>query len=312
MSSRVAFDGGSAVKSSFDPRREVEISTGNCDGLPAPAGAPAAWRKSAAARIQASPEKILRSFNTWAFKREQPSDPQLMLRFIADAIAAQEPIRFVLYWGKGPRCDVGAPEIQCLDFLGAMRSRVQAVYAPGAALTLILTDTHAELNGYSKPDIHRYFAAMKAAAGQRGIDTCWLGSLVKTAGHLATVVPLEEAVPSETLSLLLASAQKWYHGSGTAQDGALAYLRMNLIEQRVVERAFPRSIFVSFNGSDLRSLFPRRLPIFYMYSLRRGVGVKPWFLPNGTASADPAAGLASDSAPALAADRAGQRLPDAN
>jgi hypothetical protein len=24
-------------------------------------------------------EKVLQSFNTWAFKREQPSDPQLML-----------------------------------------------------------------------------------------------------------------------------------------------------------------------------------------------------------------------------------------
>ena len=61
---------------------------------------------------------------------------------------------------------------------------------------------------------------------------------------------------------------------------------MNLIEQRVVERAFPGSIFVTFNGSDLRSLFPTQLPIFYMYSLRRGVAVKPWFLPAEPAKCD--------------------------
>ncbi len=287
MSSGVAFGASRMARLSFVQEDALEGSTENCEHLSASAAAGTARKAAAGTRVSA--EKVLRSFNTWAFKREQPSDPQLMSRFIADAIAAQEPIRFVLYWGKGPRCAVAAPEIQCLDFLSAMRSRVQAVYAPGAALTLILTDTHAELNGHSEQDIHRYFAEVTAAAGQRGIETCWLGSLVKTAGQLATVAPLEETVSSEMLSLLLASAAKWYHGSGTVQDGALAYLRMNLIEQRVVERAFPDSIFVTFNGSDLRGLFPRQLPIFYMYSLRRGFGVKPWFLPSDPASADAAA-----------------------
>ena len=51
-----------------------------------------------------------------------------------------------------------------------------------------------------------------------------------------------------------------------------------MIERRAVELTFPRSIFVTFNGSEFRGLFPQRLPIFYMYSLRRGVSVKPWFL----------------------------------
>jgi hypothetical protein len=51
------------------------------------------------------------------------------------------------------------------------------------------------------------------------------------------------------------------------------------VEKRAVEIAFPHSIFITFNGSRLRALFPKHLPIFYMYSLRRGVSVKPWFLP---------------------------------
>jgi hypothetical protein len=53
---------------------------------------------------------------------------------------------------------------------------------------------------------------------------------------------------------------------------------MNMTEKRAVEHAFPRSIFVTFNGSEFRRLFPERLPIFYMYSLRRGISVKPWFV----------------------------------
>jgi hypothetical protein len=61
---------------------------------------------------------------------------------------------------------------------------------------------------------------------------------------------------------------------------------MNMIERRAVELAFPRSIFVTFNGSEFRGLFPQRLPIFYMYSLRRGVSVKPWFLSTDAVSQD--------------------------
>jgi len=53
---------------------------------------------------------------------------------------------------------------------------------------------------------------------------------------------------------------------------------MNMLEKRAVERAFPCAVFITFNGREYRSLFPERLPIFYMYSLQRGVSVKPWFL----------------------------------
>ena len=37
---------------------------------------------------------------------------------------------------------------------------------------------------------------------------------------------------------------------------------------------------MTFNGSDVRDLFPSNMPIFYMYSLKRGTAEKPWFLPR--------------------------------
>jgi L-tyrosine isonitrile synthase len=230
--------------------------------------------------IGAISDKILRSFNTWAFKREQPSDVKLMLSVISDAVAAQLPVPFVLYWGKGPRNTASTHEAQCLDFLSALTARIQNAYSPGVGVTLILTDTHAELNGHSREAINQYFDEIKWLAEQRDFDTCLLGQLVASAGSFATAAPVEEIVSAESLSMLTASAAKWYRGEGSVEQGALRYLRMNLIEQRVVERAFARSIFITFNGSDLRCLFPRQLPIFYMYSLRRGVSVKPWFLPS--------------------------------
>jgi hypothetical protein len=249
--------------------------------LPPPSGRKPAHGNSAQKGVDA--QAVLRSFNTWAFKREQPADLPLMLRMISQSMARREPVSFVLYWGKGPRCHIGEPEIACLDFLATLARRVRAAYAPGAAIKLIFTDTHAALNGHAPSEMREYFAAVEACAGTRGFQTCLLGELIRSAPDAASIVPDDDVVPEETLERLAASARKWYRGDGTAGQGALKYYQLNMIEKRAVERAFPGSIFVTFNGSELRSLFPERLPIFYMYSLRRGVSIKPWFLPAPTA-----------------------------
>jgi hypothetical protein len=250
---------------------------------------PPSGRTTLKARRAGTPKKsvdaqtVLRSFNTWAFKREQPADLPLMLRAISQSIALREPISFVLYWGKGPRCRIGEPDIACLDFLAGMAHRVREAYPPGAAIKLIFTDTHAQLNGHAPTDIRAYFTALEACAGERGFATCLLGPLTRSARSISTGAPDDEVVPEETLARLSACAEKWYRGEGTAGQGALKYYQMNMQEKRAVERAFPGSIFVTFNGSELRSLFPDRLPVFHMYSLRRGVSIKPWFLPAAAA-----------------------------
>jgi L-tyrosine isonitrile synthase len=225
-------------------------------------------------------ERVLRSFNTRAFKREQPDRPDLMLQIISEAIACDEPVSFVLYWGKGPRHDVGEPETKTLDYLAALGRRVREAHAPGAAITLICTDTHAQLNGYSQQDIRAYFDDVAIAAQQRGFESCWLGGLMRAVDAAPEEDLRHQEVPKEILPTLCASAMKWFKGDGTAEQGAIRYYQLNMIEKRVVELAFPRSIFVTFNGSELRVLFPSRLPIFYMFSLRHGVSDKPWFLPS--------------------------------
>src|SRR5438445_277851 len=75
----------------------------------------------------------------------------------------------------------------------------------------------------------------------------------------------DEMVPQHTLTLLIASARKWYRGCGSPEQGAVTYYRMNMLERRAVDLAFPWSNFLTFNGSELRNLLPGHLPIFYMY-----------------------------------------------
>jgi L-tyrosine isonitrile synthase len=258
--------------------RDPHDSPGNAP-IVAPNGAPSARHGSPKKDQRTDPLTVLRAFNTWAFKREQPSDPQFMLKIISESIALGAAIPFVLYWGKGPRCKIAQPDSDCLDYLARLARRVQQAYQPGASIRLVFTDTHAELNGHSPHSVRRYFSEVDVAARQRGFESCWLGPITRAAVEAAGGALAYDDISEETLTRLFASARKWYHGKGTYEEGALKYFQMNAVERRAVEFAFPSSIFVTFNGSEHRVLFPQRLPIFYMYSLRRGVSIKPWYLP---------------------------------
>lgn len=234
-------------------------------------------------------QAVLKAFNTWAFKREQPTEPDLMLSVIADAVEAKAPLRFVLYWGKGPRSRTGRPETACLDLLRDMVRRIEAVHAPGVILTLIATDTHARHNGHCQTAIRTYFAEVAGAAYARGFSFCFLSAVV----DWADVDPDEadEPLAPELEVKLRVCAAKWYRGEGSVADGAEAYYKLNMIERKAVEIVFPGAIFLTHNSSEFRDLFPVGLPVFYMYSMRKGISVKPWFV------ADNDGGDASGAAP---------------
>ncbi|MPZ40732.1 MAG: hypothetical protein GEU95_22315 [Rhizobiales bacterium] len=225
------------------------------------------------------PEKILQSFNTWAFKREQPDNIASLLEAVSGAARLAQPVPFVLYWGKGPRCRLDEPDTTCLDYLASLGSRVRRVYEPGVAFRLVFTDTHATLNGHAPDDMKAYFGAIEHAAKERGFDSCRLSELVFAAETAGAINLVNEDFPDDMLQKLGACAAKWFRGEGTVEEGAARYLQLNMVEKRAVQFAFPRSIFATFNGSEFRSLFPERMPVFYMYSLRRGTSVKPWFYP---------------------------------
>jgi hypothetical protein len=235
--------------------------------------------------LKGAPDRLLAAFNTWAFKREQPDGLDHLRRLAAQAVERQRPLSFVLYWGKGPRHRFAEPDQLCLDYLATMARRIADVHAPGAALCLVLTDTHADLNGHAAPDIDAYFGAITEAARARGFTTVPLSRLTRQIDP--STIAGERPDPA-TLARLDRCAAKWFRGEGSSEDGARRYFAMNMLEKRAVERAFPESVFVTFNGSDYRCLFPETLPVFYMYALRRGVAVKPWFQSEDGRPAAPA------------------------
>jgi len=223
----------------------------------------------------------VKAFNTWAFKREKPSDLDHLHRVVERAVVNDAPISFAFYWGKGPRCRLGSPDLECLSFLSAMAERIQGVYGRGAAYHLVFTDTHARLNGHSESSMTRYFEDVAGAASSKLFYFHRLSELV---AKIDGAVVGGRMPDQDTLERLEKCAAKWFGGEGSVRDAATRYYSMNMIEKRAMESAFPDSVFITFNGSEFRSLFPDGMPIFYMYSLKKGVAVKPWFLPDNSNS----------------------------
>jgi L-tyrosine isonitrile synthase len=220
--------------------------------------------------------RLVQSFNTWAFKRQQPSDLDLLYARAMTAITQQTPLEFVLYWGKGPRSEIADPDLECLAYLISMRQRIEAAYPLGAQFTLLFTDTHARLNRHSVASSDQYFHEVGAAAKSYSISSQRLSEVVELAPR-KSADPATPSPPPETLAQLTRCAAKWYLGDEIAEEAASAYFALNMSEKRAVERMFPCAVFATFNSSQFRVLFPDNMPIFYMYSLRKGCAVKPWF-----------------------------------
>jgi len=182
----------------------------------------------------------------------------------------------------------GAPEADCLSYLSRLADKVRVASGAMPLFTLCLTDTHARLNGHSEASMRSYFDSVSAMAARHGFETVFLSSLVESAEGISAG---EHTVPEDVIGKLTACAKRWYRGEGEAEAGARTYLEMNLIERRAIEFHFPHSIFVTFNGSEYKAIFPSQLPIFYMYSLRRGHSPKPWFLDESGQQLDCAAPL---------------------
>lgn len=222
-------------------------------------------------------ENIISSFDTWKFKREQPFNYEKLKEVIQTAVDNSKPIKFVTYWGKGNKNEAGEPEKQALAFLQEFFDRIRTLYSPGIELLILLTDTHAELNGHSKDNAKMYFDSVRDLAQAQGFKTTYLSELVEY--NKDQLIPLVESVNmgKELFEILLNSAEKHYTTSNDYSAAANLYYLQNQLEKEKIAEKYPDYIFLTFNGSELNDLFPKTLPIFYMYSTKKGTSVKPWF-----------------------------------
>ncbi len=221
-------------------------------------------------------QKILESFDTWKFKREQPKTEGKMREAILHAVRSKNPIQFVMYWGKDERSVAGEKERRAISYLKQMLDTIHKKYPPGAILTFILNDTHAELNGYTKSQIDHYFDSIVKQAKQGDFETTRLSTLAAFNEQILMKKKDDVKIPDALLKLLVVTSKK--HCKRYDPDtGAKLYYLQNQIEKKEIEQNYPNSIFLTYNGSELDKILPLKLPIFYMYSIKEGRSIKPWF-----------------------------------
>lgn len=217
----------------------------------------------------------MRAFNTWNFKRSQPSDYDLLVARCTEAIDLRLPIPFVLYWGRGPRTKIGEPEKRSISFIRSLQERIVPIYALGAKFTLVLTDTHAALNGYEEEETTGYFNSVIDYSKHLGFEHRRMSEILSC--NLSFPMPSSLSLEEPLAQRLTLSATRHFKGKGTPRQGAAAYYLQNQAERFAIAQEFPSAIFVTFNGKEFRSLFPESMPIFYSYSLCKGCSKKPWF-----------------------------------
>ena len=223
-------------------------------------------------------EKILKVFNVRKFKREKSHTEESLIKSISECVKEKEPIKFVMYWGKGDRNAVATPDLKAIKSLLDFCETTKKEYEHGFELTLIFSDTHAAINGYDPGGVKAYFDSVKSEVAKYGVKAIHLSDLVKY--DEVKLLSQSDSLEIETnlFRLLKESSQKHCRNFKSDYEiGAKVYYLQNQLEKQEVEKRFKDYIFLTYNGSELNEILPMKLPIFYMYPIKRGSSDKPWF-----------------------------------
>jgi len=83
-----------------------------------------------------------------------------MLELAKRCTQKKKPLEFFMLWGVWKKTRANAAEAEALEIISEMLAQVKRVHAPGCRLTIILADSHAELNLMDKASIYAYDAYM--------------------------------------------------------------------------------------------------------------------------------------------------------
>jgi hypothetical protein len=176
------------------------------------------------------------------------------------------------------------PELAALAALGELLDAARPAPWMRAQASIIFTDVHATANGHSRDHFSSYFEAVERAAA--GLDVSFERESQLWASHGLTVeqvrrfgatTELEEEWRRFALRERFVE-QATRHSPATDHEAAAKhYFATCKLERRVFAAAYPRSVFLTYNGPEFNDCFPD-VPTLYIYPGPRGRTVKPWFV----------------------------------
>lgn len=222
--------------------------------------------------------QVLNSFNTWRFKSEQPKDKEAFLNIISNCINEDKPIKFALYWGKGDRNIAGVNEKAAFKYLSDFFNTLKKEYPKGSEVSIIFTDTHAKLNGYSNQTINEYYSSISKMTEADNFKTVLLSDLIGSSPDKPLITESEYKISDALFKKLKIACQKHDKSGRNIEEGAKLYFQQTQIENKIITQKYHDNIFLTYNSSDYNEVLPTSLPIFYMNSIRKGIKIKPWFM----------------------------------
>lgn len=202
---------------------------------------------------------------------------------VENTIRSRMPLSFVMYWGISAKQESCSADEQAIAFIEKLSKELQSKYQVGAKFELIFCDTHANFNGYSlknsyisqviyhfeKTSIDANFHKMSDIAGNTSQDPPPLDSINEI------YINIDPSTKKELKNM----ASKHHLWEADPDEVVKKYIALNRFESLYVERLFKDSIFITYNDANkLRFLFPLGLPVYSMYSLKKGKTIKPWFV----------------------------------
>lgn len=218
------------------------------------------------------------------FNRAPPDQGEAIKERIQRALISGKPVPFVTYWGCGARDAVSDVDLKALERLQELLQGTRRIPELAVQLTLILTDTHARLNGKPEARIERYYAEVAEAGARHQFSSVRFSELWEEAGLTLEQVRRDAASPEVSASFdalairedLVSQAGKHFESGASAEEGARTYHAACLREAPLVAHRFPEHIFLSYNSPEMIPLFPS-LPKLFLYSTAKGWTQKPWF-----------------------------------
>ena len=218
-------------------------------------------------------QRIIELLGSKKYSKTTPDNLNKFKQIVGNAINEKKPIKTVLHWGYLGNIDISKKERKSINFLKDLIDEIKKIYPPGLEVTILLSDAHAEMNGFDTGKIKKYYKLIEAVFTENGFAVQYLSVLWKKWGIGKTDIPkMQEESDQTLLDELLPSASRYYHGP--PEQGVKNYIAMRRLENVHLQENFRDVIYFTYSRPEIKPVLPD-MPTIYFYS-RKGFAEPPW------------------------------------
>lgn len=214
-------------------------------------------------------------------------------------------LRFIKYWGASDKQCTDKYDLKALLMVFGLLRVIEKQYEMDAHITLIFTDTHATLNGYSADCCKRYFKDIGNVLNEFNYSHILMSEVLrpfikseklKSMRDVLNLIidkNLKYDIPSFlngriSFDRLRISASKYssrFYNSKEFDDlkfdsidqAAYIYIKLNQIEKEYVEKKYANHIFLTYTSDEEKEFIAPELTTLQIFSYGKNMRGRPWF-----------------------------------